>query len=301
MMNKSTFNETIKSLVERRLGDNYIVELQKVLEVNITLTALIIRKANCTIGVTIYIDSLYEEYRATGEEVSYLVSKLLSHYHAEIVEASLSVSDLDVLKDKRSVFHRIFYKVINRDKNQELLKKVPHIQIVENSDLVLIFCILVDESKDMRATTIITDYLMDHFNFSLGELITVAKENTPKLFPATFRSMSEVFADLIPIFPAPDEPNDFMWVLSNTRNINGASCMYYEHMLESIARRLNGNFFVLPSSLHEVIIVKDDNGVDTSFLCEMVKEVNQTSVEEEDFLSDIVFYYNTASHTLSIA
>ena len=77
--------------------------------------------------------------------------------------------------------------------------------------------------------------------------------------------------------------------------------MYYEHMLEDIAGRLNGNFFVLPSSLHEVIIVKDDNGIDTSFLCEMVKEVNQTSVEEEDFLSDTVFYYNTASQTLSIA
>lgn len=301
MMNRSTFNETIKSLVERRLGDSYIVELQTVTKVNVTLTALVVRKASSTIGVTLYIDSLYEEYRTTNEEVSYLASKLLSRYHSEIVEASLSVSDLDVLKDKRSVFHRIFYKVINRDKNQELLKKVPHIQIVENSDLVLIFCILVDESKEMRATTIITDYLMAHFNFSLSELIAVAKENTPKLFPATFRSMSEVFADLIPIFPAPDEPNDFMWVLSNTRNINGASCMYYEHMLEEIAHRLNGNFFVLPSSLHEVIIVKDDNGVDTSFLCEMVKEVNQTSVEEEDFLSDTVFYYNTANQTLSIA
>jgi len=301
MMNRSTFNETMKSLVEARLGDNYIVELQNVTKVNVTLTALVVRKTNSPIGVTLYIDSLYEEYRTTGEEVNFLASKLLSHYHSEIVEASLSVSDLDVLKDKRSVFHRIFYKVINRDKNEELLKNVPYIEAIENSDLVLIFCILVDECKDMSATVTITNHLMEHFHFSLSELVSVAKENTPKLFPASFRSMSEVMATLLPIFPVPDEPNDFMWVLSNTRSVNGAGAMYYEHMLEDIAGRLNGNFFVLPSSLHEVIIVKDDNGVDTSFLCEMVKEVNQTSVEEEDFLSDTVFYYNTANQTLSIA
>lgn len=298
MMNRSTFNETLKSLVERILGDNYIVELQNVTKVNVTLTALVVRKTNSTIGVTIYIDSLYEEYRTTGEEVNYLASKLLNRYHSEILEASLSVSDLDVLKDKRS---RIFYKVINRDKNEELLKNVPYIQAVENSDLVLIFCILVDECKDMSATVTITNHLMGHFNFTLSELITVAKENTPKLFPASFRSMSEVIANLLPIFSAPDETDDTMWVLSNTRSVNGAGAMYYEHMLEDIAGRLNGNFFVLPSSLHEVIIVKDDNGVDTSFLCEMVKEVNQTSVEDEDFLSDTVFYYNNASHILSIA
>lgn len=299
MMNRSTFNETIRFYVSKALGGNYIVELQNVTKVNVTLTALVVRKTSSTIGVTLYLDSLYEEYRSTGEEVGFLADKLLKHYHSEIWEASLSVSDLDVLKDKKSIFHKIFYKVINKDKNKELLRNVPHIQVVENSDLVLIFCILVDENKDMRATTIITDYLMEHFRFSLNELIAVAQENTPKLFPASFRSMSQVFADLIPIFPVPDEPNDFMWVLSNTKNINGAGTMYYEHMLEEIAHKLNGNFFILPSSLHEVIILKDDKNISSLYLCEMVKEINQTQVSEEDFLSDTVFYYNTASHTLS--
>ena len=64
--------------------------------------------------------------------------------------------------------------------------------------------------------------------------------------------------------------------------------------------KIKSNFFVLPSSLHEVIIVKDDNEIDTSFLCKIVKEINQTEVSEQDYLSDTVFYYNTASHILSI-
>lgn len=295
MMNKSTFNETMKSLVERRLGEHYIVDLQTVTKVNVTLNALVVRKTSSPIGVTIYLDSFYEEYRSTGEEVSFLADKLLSHYHSEIMEASLSVSDLDVLKSKTSVYHKIYYKIINRARNEELLKKVPHIQFVENSDLVLVFCILVEE----YATVTITNHLMEHFKFSISELIAVAQENTKKLFPASFRSMSEVLADLMPILPVPMF-DDSMWVLSNTRNINGAGAMYYEHMLEDIAHRLNSNFYVLPSSLHEVIIVKD-NGIDTSYLCEMVKEINQTQVSEEDFLSDTVFYYDTANHILSIA
>lgn len=301
MMNRSTFNETMKSLVEKKLGEHYIVELQPVTKVNVTLNALVVRKKSNPVGVNIYLDSLYEEYRTTGEDVNFLSDKLLEHYHSEIVEASLSASDLNVLKDKRSVYHKIFYKVINRDRNEELLKKVPHIQFVENSDLVLIFCILVDECKDMSATVTITNHLMEHFNFSTSELIVVAQENTPKLFPASFRSMSQVLADLMPFSPSPMKFDDFMWVLSNTNNYNGASALYYEHMLEDIAHRLNGNFFVLPSSLHEVIIVKDASDVDSSFLYEMVRETNQTSVGEEDFLSDTIFYYDTANHILSIA
>lgn len=299
MMNRSTFNETLKSLIETRLGVNYIVDLQKVTKVNVTLNALIIRKVSSPIGITIYIDSLFDEYRSTGEEVSLLADKLLDYYHDEIVEASLSVSDLDVLKDKKSVFHRIFYKVINRDKNEELLKIVPHIQAVENSDLVLIFCILVDEGENMSASVTITNHLMKHFNFSLSELIAVAKENSPKLFPASFKAMSAVLSGIMPF--SSDEAEDSIWVLSNTRNTNGASVMCYEHLLEEIACKLNSNFFVLPSSLHELIILKDDKTISSFCLCELVREINQTQVSEEDFLSNTVFYYNRASHIFSIA
>lgn len=298
MMNRSTFNETLISLIETRLGVNYIVDLQKVTKVNVTLNALIIRKVSSPIGVTIYIDSLFDEYRSTGEEVSLLADKLLDYYHDEIVEASLSVSDLDVLKDKTSVFHRIYYKVINRGKNEELLKIVPHIQAVENSDLVLIFCILVDEGENMSASVTITNHLMKHFNFSLSELIAVAKENSPKLFPASFKAMSAVLSGIMPF--SSDEAEDSIWVLSNTRNTNGASVMCYEHLLEEIACKLNSNFFVLPSSLHELIILKDDKTISSSCLCELVRKINQTQVSE-DFLSNTVFYYNRANHIFSIA
>lgn len=303
MMNRTTFNENIKSLVEKTLGDNYNVELQKVTKVNETLDAIIVRKKTSPIGVSIYIDSFYDEYCMNNEDVTHFANKLLEHYRAEIVEASLSVADLDVLKDKRSVYHKIFYKIINKNKNPELLKTVPHLQTIENSDLVLIFCILIDESEHMRATVTITHQLMNHFDFTFSELVTVAKENTPLLFPVTFRPMSDVLFSLMPVCDTPiEEGKDFMWVLSNSYNTYGASALCYEHQLEQISHKLNGNFYILPSSLHEVIIVKDNNNrLDSAYLCEMVREINQTSVNEEDFLSDTVFYYNCSTHTLSIA
>ena len=91
-----------------------------------------------------------------------------------------------------------------------------------------------------------------------------------------------------------------MWVLSNELNMNGASALLYEGVLDRIGERFSGSFYILPSSLHEVIVVKEGD-CDCDSLREIVQTVNRTTLKEKDFLSDTVLHYNYTNHQLSVA
>lgn len=47
-----------------------------------------------------------------------------------------------------------------------------------------------------------------------------------------------------------------MYVASVPDKISGAGVIAYQHFMNQAAERLGGNFFVLPSSIHEIILVK---------------------------------------------
>lgn len=160
-MNKTAFNETLKSIVSQKLGEAYSVTLTTVTKVNQTLDALVICKENNPIGVTMYLNDSFKKYSLGRADVKEIAEDLLSTYSFESMEASLSVSDLDFLKDKNSILDKIIYKVINRDKNQTLLSNVPHTTFLEDSDLVLIYAIVVTDSSKGIASITITNQLMD--------------------------------------------------------------------------------------------------------------------------------------------
>ena len=125
-----------------------------------------------------------------------------------------------------------------------------------------------------------------------------AVKNTPLLFPATFKAMKDVLGELMGYLV--DDCDVPLWVLSNEQNVNGASAMGYENLLDKIAARLGTSFYVLPSSLHEVLICTSLE-MPPAILRELVQMVNEDQVAESDFLSDEVFYYDYDNHSLSVA
>ena len=83
-------------------------------------------------------------------------------------------------------------------------------------------------------------------------------------------------------------------------NEYGASALFYPEFLEQVAKRFRGKFFILPSSIHELILVPD-YGEDVKGLKEIVSDVNDNSdaVTEEDFLSNSVYHYDAKLHRLT--
>ena len=93
--------------------------------------------------------------------------------------------------------------------------------------------------------------------------------------------------------------DDFLFVLTNPMRHFGASCLLYPGILEQIACQLGENFYLLPSSIHETMIVPEGQSPSLETLQEMVKEINETQMDVEEVLSDYVYYYNFQAKALT--
>jgi hypothetical protein len=170
---------------------------------------------------------------------------------------------------------------------------------------------------------------MESWGVDFNEIKELAMANTPKLFPPIIRSMNEVFLDLFRkdiknmndqnqsdrdelieeasseellnlMMKGMGENNSTdMYVLSNIKGINGASCLLYPNLVKNFADNYQSDFYILPSSIHEIILVKDDKRLGKDVLHNMVIDVNQTQVPEEEFLSDHVYYYSREKNIIS--
>lgn len=139
----------------------------------------------------------------------------------------------------------------------------------------------------------------------------------PELSPATFKSMNEVMRDMMlpnviescegdveaakemieSMMPA----ENVMYVVSNEQKMHGATSIINPVLMDQIAEQVGDNYFILPSSLHECLVVPREAGMDYKELEAMVKEVNATQVSVEDRLSDHVYAYDAVHHEIYLA
>lgn len=244
------------------------------------------------ISPSINLSALFEVYEAGGNIKDILdeVENMLTSPAVPFPEPDMS--DFDKMKSN------IYFILVNKEKNKALLKETPH---KEWCDLAIVFRCLVEDSKekDAIASFIIKQNIIDAWNkkganVSTDSLYALAKENTPKLFPGTVRNMGDVLSDLLGD-KAPKEVdyvNDTMFVVSNKTNISGASAILYDGLLDEFYKNSGGDFYILPSSIHETLLVKTDAGVEIPELKNMVQEVNGSQVAADEFLSDSVYYYD---------
>ena len=124
-----------------------------------------------------------------------------------------------------------------------------------------------------------------------------ALENTPLLQGYELADMNTVLEEMKALGGIDDEEIEDMqqevpmYVLSNKSRINGASCILYKDILKDFAMVVDKDLYVLPSSIHEVILLPSDGTQESEQLKEMVREINQSQVEKEEVLSDSVYYY----------
>ena len=198
---------------------------------------------------------------------------------------SEELSQYDNLKDK------IVYRLINAEKNKELLERVAYEPFF---DLAIVFHLLLEVRKEGVVTLIIKEAQRKKWGVTVKELLAVAHNNTEKLMGLEFKNINEVMKEL-----TADETNYIddkpMYVLTNRMRNFGSSALLYAGMLETIRKKMNGGYYILPSSIHEIIIVPQNIGVKRSTLKEMVAEINETQLAPNEVLSNNVYYYDEVS------
>lgn len=307
------FINGIAGAVRERLGEGYTVTLSRVTKNNsVELDCMTIREGDEAVTPSIYLNEFFESW-IEGRTIGSIADSVIAFYRRY-----RGAFDVDSIGDFsfESMRNRIIFRLVGREYNEELLSDSPHILL---GDLAVTFACLVDSGEAGTGTIRITNSHCESWKVGTGELLEHAKANTPQLLPYVLRDIGEVLKDLMARhkscddFEEDDEEElpDFedgtmfdplkgaMYVLSNVYATGGASCLLYDGVLDKVREQLGENFYILPSSVHEVIIVPDSRAGERECLEAMVKQVNKEHVPVVDMLSDEVYHYPENSFSLS--
>lgn len=292
-MEYEKFTHYVQESISQFMGNGYEVTLNKVIKNNgLELTGLIIMEEGKKAAPTIYLEEFYQEYR-NGETLGELVEKIVSVYEESCCKLEM---DFSFFMDFEQIQPRILYKLLNYQSNQKLLEDVPHKRYM---DLAIVFYILVEHDSIGNGTVMIHKNHMKIWNVNEQQLYEAAVRNTPRLMPYRFSSMEnvveEIFGQQEPVdFLENDEvSNHDMYILTNNRKMFGAACLLYDNLLKRISDKLRSNLYIIPSSIHELIIIpKKSFPRGKEDLIEMVCDINANEVNLVDILSDNVYEYD---------
>ena len=201
----------------------------------------------------------------------------------------------------------LFMRVSNIEENLQVLDNVPY---VERADLAITFHIAVEENEAGRASAIVTNQMMETYGVTRNQLYKDALANSPVIAPARINNLGELLGrmtldgmremgaseeEIREAKERMDEANQDnpLIVVTNETGIDGAAAVFYTGVMDQLGEEIKGDFFILPSSVHEIIVAPDDGRLYYPELKEMVTEINETQVAPEDRLTDEVYHYDT--------
>lgn len=267
------------------------ISIQDIVKNNNThLDGLTIFSEGCNISPTIYLNYYYSQYEK-GRPFSEVYRDILKIYQENSPSINIDISFFTVYSKVKS---RIIFKLINYQRNRELLNRVPHFRFL---DLAIVFHCLVKTDRTGTATILIQNHHLSFWDITKDDLYALAMANTPKLLQYDLRNMTDVLKELLcgdNRLPAELSSDDAfpMYMLSNRAKLNGSVCILYQNLLQDFASRLGSDLYILPSSIHEVLIIPADKSGSYEELSDMVREVNATQLSREEILSDHVYYFS---------
>lgn len=244
------------------------------------------------ISPTIYLEEYFQQFQE-GKPIEEIVEKILQLY--EEVKCSHPCEE-SLLQNYEELKGKFACKLIHRGKNEKLLNDIPYVPWM---DLAIVVFVLLEVSPYGTATVLVRKEHLEIWGLTEAQLFDEAKKNTPILLPYQFCPMRKLLQEICPYaVDEGEEEEESLYVLSNKLRSFGAASMLYEGILEKVGQKLGENYYILPSSIHEVIVVPESKSPVKQDLEEMVREINETQVEEEEVLSDRVYYFSRKENRL---
>lgn len=305
MMTREEFYEYVKEHIKKLLPED---EYPKGTDVRITeveksngrkLTGMSIARPGETITPIIYLDEYYKVYQ-NGAPISLVLGEIKNvdgRAREKVNVPRLTEDDLEF----DSVRDRIFIKACDKGLSKDYIQKMPH---VDQGDYAATYHIMVGISDSGMQSIPVSSMLAAKWGKKPEELHRAALENMKKNMPPEMFEMMSILEN--PLFPKatpnlldgnaesniPGGPETTLYVLRYGTEYFGASCVFDLDIMEQAAKKLGASCFVLPSSNHEILLVKDWGMDIYENLGRMVREINRTELNPEDFLSDHVQYYD---------
>ena len=274
-------------------------------KINDSYLGMTILKEGQHISPAIDLDTMYRAYQESGEITP------IFHKIAEIAQTSPDGMSLDAIENYEKAKENLFIRVSNAETNKDLMDNVPHETI---GDLAVTYHIMVNHDGESMGSTMITNALLDTYGISEEQLKADAMENSAKILAPSLESMNNVMARMfgldfpvagrVPFEKAVEDFNfreEGMFVLTNSAAVNGAAVMFYPEVMEQLGDHAGVDLFIIPSSVHETILVPDDGVMKRTELESMIRDINANEVSPKDRLSDTLYHYDSKDHKLERA
>ena len=291
-MTYSDFKAAVVNEIKERNPEG--VEVREVLKNNDRVKDALFLSNGGNMTPTIYLNDFYE----------YAVERALDVDEAvDMIEDALEKNtprsgfETQSFTDWERAKQNIVFKLINEERNAKLLADVPS-KPVGDTGLVLVFTCLV-QANGMDGSILVHNEHLKAWGITISELSEVAEQNTANLLPAEVIPMGNLLAGLG--FSGVDEnpAGPKMFVVSNNRKVNGAGTILYKGILENVAKENGVNkLFIIPSSIHECLVIPDDGAVQKDSLSQMVREVNASQLLPEEILGDQAYAYDLATNKI---
>lgn len=320
-MDINEFQEKVKKALMEYGGKDAEVRVSKVRKNNgFVLTGVSMFKKGSNVTPTIYIDDYLRKYE-DGMTFGAIMDEIIRMLENYAVDKDFDVSFFTVWDKAKE---RIVYRLISAEKNEQLLEEVPYIPFL---DMAIVFYYLMGDSCMGNASILIYNRHMDSWGIDKELLYKTAEENCSRLLPAAIQGISELMREVVinnikmkaqenencndPGFiermadelleqMADAHSQVPMYVLSNEQRYYGAACLLYKDVLKKFAQEQGSDIYILPSSVHETILLPDRGIENPDELRRMVREVNDTQLSPEEVLSDSVYYYDRESGKVSL-
>ncbi len=292
-MSYEKFIEEVLNILRSRTGESLKLSICTVVKNNgYKRKGITFSQERGGASLNIYLEEYYEEYGREGE-IEKIAGQILEEFNKER-DRYRQVTAKDVL-DYKNAKDRIIYKLVNREKNKELLLQAPH---VEYLDFAVLFYVLVDVEGDKNTTMMIRNEHLNFWNVEEEEIRRRAEDNTKNLLPYEFMPIYEIIGKILGDADVGDEDmkkfddRENMYILTNHVRSGGAAAILYPGRLEAIGEYFKENFYILPSSIDEVIIIPESRALPVEEMEGIIQEVNGTELLPEEFLSDHAYYYD---------
>ena len=284
------FSQT-KRVFKDEFGINDITVEKTIRNNDTEIEVLCIKHGTTGCMPNIHIDDLYEVYEK-GENIDEIIDSVKETY---IRCSRYNLPDLEKLRafveNIDEAGSKIEFRLINADTNEKRLEDKPFKRFGE---FALSYQLKVGTADNGFYVTLITNDMMELWNLNIDELHRQAVENMDPINNFVLQKLS----DLLEI---PDRTG--MFVLTNKHKMNGATMIMFDEVRQKVGKYVGGDYYILPSSVHEVIIIPKRYTSDISYLTYMIRSANRDEriVRPDDFLSDNLYEYNMYTRKLSLS
>lgn len=287
-MTIETFADEVITLLQERFPNVFGTAEFQISRVNkpgnVILTGISIRLNNAVeIAPVYYVNGFMENGKTAWDMASDIAGRIEndSSVSAPIGSAFLTNWTLT----SQSIVPRLIDS--RRGRNDDYLKD--RVKTRLTSGIAVIYDITVPNIAEGALASIpVTRDLMRMWEVSPRQIHEAAIKNGPRIRPVKLDSLGHVMAEMMDLPFEPDEPD--IDVLTNHYSQFGSAVILYPGVKDMLDKKygLQG-YYILPSSVHELLITPKKNDIPVNELLEMVMQVNDTEVSAEDLLADDVF------------